>query len=213
VKAVARFCWSVQLHLTATDRTIPTMKKLLAVLVLACGIAAQGEIAVYRASVAYTRIGNGLVQNVAYAGYMIVDLGTTSIVMLHTDAVKKTFKQSEPSVTTADINATAIKQYTVVRFDDGDLVSALAKGPKASVVVDYNAIKQPVVAAIPASFVVTGADLLNDGNGNNATRDYRGALVFDRISTLSANKAGYDAQTYAGVLETTLLSKGYTAIP
>ncbi|MDB6056275.1 MAG: hypothetical protein JWO95_119 [Verrucomicrobiales bacterium] len=189
------------------------MNRILVALLLTSGLSAQAEVAVYRIAVSYTRIGDEAVRNSTVGGYLLLDLGTTNVVVLRVDPVKKQFHENVPSVSLANVNSSAVNTYAVVKFRTGDLVSAMAKGPNASVTVNYDSQRHPINTAIPVVLTVGGCDLLSSATGEKVTRDYRGSIILDRATTLNANKIGADASSYSSVLQVSLLSRGYVQSP
>jgi hypothetical protein len=175
----------------------------------------QPGIAVYKIAASYTRMGDDMVRQVAVSGYMLMDLSTKNIVVLRIDPAKKMFRESTPEVSVANVNVKAEQTVTAIKFNSGDLSNALAKGSigNGNVARIFDSARHTVNTAIPSEFTVNGLDLITSKTGQPVIRDYRGAIVLDRVSTAAANKNGYDIVTYSSMLQSDLVNKGYTANP
>jgi hypothetical protein len=172
-----------------------------------------GKVAVYRIAASYTRTGDEKVEQASVNGYMLFDLISNNVVVVRVDAVKKLFRESTPTVSIANINASGGRTITAIKFQSHDLVTALAKGQNLNVTVNYDAFKHPLNVSIPSAFTVGGSDLLVSLTGETVSREYHGSIALDRVATLAANKKGYDVTTYLAALQTELVGKGYSAVP
>jgi hypothetical protein len=159
----------------------------------------------YKQNLSVAITGGGRVMNRIFSGFTLIDTANGDLAFVSADVKSKRFKVEQPEHSLTTIQPSSNNTRTILSINSGNGEGLNAKGANTSLNVGTF---QTVVA--PATFVVSGCDAYTPSGLPSAYLfEYRGAIVYDRVDTVSATQANATLSTCIDQVRQILGSKGY----